>query len=138
MAKGKIWKQLSFRKCWLSSSLKTTRETFSTMSMAFWERMRNLGGHRSKCTSIKAREKWQKNFNGISCEYEPLKPSNVSITFPRELSQLKRENVEKCFLSAKKPSSTVPGVIPPTLIIWSLLKHVGRPCYFYLQQDIRD
>lgn len=54
-------------------------------------------------------------FNNISDEYEPLKRDDIPKTFDRELPLLSCEDVAKKMISAKKPTSMVPGDIPSKL-----------------------
>ena len=55
-------------------------------------------------------------FNSISSEYEPLNIDEVPSTFDRQLPLLTAETVEEGIKKAKKPSSVVPGDLPPCLL----------------------
>ena len=54
-------------------------------------------------------------FNGISNEYSPLSDEDIPVTFARSLPTLTCAQVGERLKEAKKPNSTVPGDIPPTL-----------------------
>ena len=55
-------------------------------------------------------------FNRISREFSPLEPSQIPMTYHRDLPPLSRSDVEKMLRSAKKTKSMVKGDIFPKLI----------------------
>ena len=55
-------------------------------------------------------------FNSISCEYEPLAPENIPLTFDRILPRLSAVQVAERIRKMKKPSSVVPGDVPPSIL----------------------
>ena len=55
-------------------------------------------------------------FNAISREFSPLQPCQIPFTYDRPLDYLAPGQVEKMIRAAKKPSSTVKGDLPPSLV----------------------
>ena len=55
-------------------------------------------------------------FNTISREFSPLAPSQIPMTYHRQLDLLSPDQVQKMLRDAKKPKSTVRGDIPPSLV----------------------
>ena len=55
-------------------------------------------------------------FNRISNEFKPLQTCQIPMTFHRDLEKLRREDVEKMLVKAKKTKSMVRGDIYPDMI----------------------
>ena len=58
-------------------------------------------------------EKLAAFFNNISAEYQPLDQNKIPKTYDRQLPDLSEDQVVKKIKQSKKPTSIVPGDVPP-------------------------
>ena len=56
------------------------------------------------------------HFNKISNEFTPIRAENVPTTFSKPIRDLKIKEVSARLKKFKKPNSTVPGDLPPSLV----------------------
>ena len=56
------------------------------------------------------------HFNKILSEFTPLRAENIPSTFSKPIRDLTLEEVSTKLKKLKKPHSTVPGDIPPSLV----------------------